>query len=75
MPRCGHSLRSAATAYDAPFRHPFDGYFGGFVAKYMGDGVLIYFGYPEAHEDEPSARPAPGSRSSTRSAGSPHKNR
>jgi class 3 adenylate cyclase len=24
--------------------------FGGFVAKYMGDGVLIYFGYPEAHE-------------------------
>ena len=21
----------------------------GFVAKYMGDGVLIYFGYPEAH--------------------------
>src|SRR5215469_9472708 len=23
---------------------------GGFVAKYMGDGVLIYFGYPEAHE-------------------------
>jgi hypothetical protein len=27
--------------------------FGGFVAKYMGDGVLIYFGYPEAHEDDP----------------------
>src|SRR5277367_4232678 len=26
--------------------------FGGFVAKYMGDGVLIYFGYPEAHEDD-----------------------
>ena len=25
--------------------------FGGFVAKYMGDGVLIYFGYPQAHED------------------------
>jgi class 3 adenylate cyclase len=24
----------------------------GFVAKYMGDGVLIYFGYPEAHEDD-----------------------
>src|SRR6202162_5420816 len=23
--------------------------FGGFVAKYMGDGVLIYFGYPQAH--------------------------
>ncbi|WP_027578748.1 adenylate/guanylate cyclase domain-containing protein [Bradyrhizobium sp. Ai1a-2] len=27
--------------------------FDGFVAKYMGDGVLIYFGYPEAHEDDP----------------------
>src|SRR6266581_482799 len=26
--------------------------FGGFVARYMGDGVLIYFGYPEAHEDD-----------------------
>jgi class 3 adenylate cyclase/predicted ATPase len=26
--------------------------FGGFVAKYMGDGVLVYFGYPEAHEDD-----------------------
>jgi class 3 adenylate cyclase len=25
--------------------------FGGFVAKYMGDGVLVYF-YPEAHEDD-----------------------
>ena len=28
------------------------GRFDGFVAKYMGDGVLIYFGYPEAHEDD-----------------------
>jgi class 3 adenylate cyclase/predicted ATPase len=25
---------------------------GGFVAKYMGDGVLVYFGYPRAHEDD-----------------------
>src|SRR6266436_3932294 len=24
---------------------------GGFVAEYMGDGVLAYFGYPQAHED------------------------
>jgi class 3 adenylate cyclase len=28
-------------------------HFDGFVAKYMGDGVLVYFGYPEAHEDDP----------------------
>lgn len=26
--------------------------FGGYVAKYMGDGALVYFGYPEAHEDD-----------------------
>jgi class 3 adenylate cyclase/predicted ATPase len=26
--------------------------FGGFVAQYLGDGVLVYFGYPEAHEDD-----------------------
>ncbi len=26
--------------------------FGAFVAKYMGDGVLVYFGYPQAHEDD-----------------------
>jgi class 3 adenylate cyclase/predicted ATPase len=26
--------------------------FEGFVAKYMGDGVLVYFGYPQSHEDD-----------------------
>ena len=26
--------------------------FDGFVAKYMGDGVPVYFGYPQAHEDD-----------------------
>jgi class 3 adenylate cyclase len=38
------------------------GHFGGLVAKYMGDGVLIYFGYPQAHEDdaERAARRAGG---------------
>jgi class 3 adenylate cyclase len=44
-------LRSAIVAYhkcvaEAVAR------FDGFVAKYMGDGVLIYFGYPQAHEDD-----------------------
>src|SRR4249920_3041736 len=24
----------------------------GFVAQYMGDGALVYFGYPQAHEDD-----------------------
>ena len=28
------------------------GRFDGYVAKYMGDGVLTYFGYPQAHEDD-----------------------
>jgi class 3 adenylate cyclase/predicted ATPase len=28
------------------------GRYGGFVAKYVGDGALIYFGYPQAHEDD-----------------------
>src|SRR5205807_8892830 len=26
--------------------------FGGFVARYLGDGVVVYFGYPHAHEDD-----------------------
>lgn len=26
--------------------------FDGFVAQYLGDGMLIYFGYPQAHEDD-----------------------
>jgi class 3 adenylate cyclase len=28
------------------------GRYDGFVARYMGDGVLVYFGYPQAHEDD-----------------------
>jgi class 3 adenylate cyclase len=27
--------------------------FGGFAARRVGDGVLVYFGYPRAHEDDP----------------------
>ena len=26
--------------------------YGGFVARYMGDGIMAYFGYPQAHEDD-----------------------
>ena len=29
------------------------GRFDGHKAKYLGDGLLIYFGYPQAHEDDP----------------------
>jgi class 3 adenylate cyclase len=32
--------------------------FDGFVAKYMGDGVLVYFGYPRAHEDSAACIPS-----------------
>ena len=27
--------------------------FGGHVAQYLGDGLLVYFGYPQAHDDDP----------------------
>lgn len=27
--------------------------FSGFVSRRVGDGVLVYFGYPDAHEDDP----------------------
>ena len=26
--------------------------FNGFIARFMGDGVLVYFGYPKAHEED-----------------------
>jgi len=44
-------LRDVISAYQkcvAETVHRFDG----FVARYMGDGVLVYFGYPQAHEDD-----------------------
>ena len=44
-------LREVISAYQKCIAETV-GRFGGFVAKYMGDGVLIYFGYPQAHEDD-----------------------
>jgi class 3 adenylate cyclase/predicted ATPase len=44
-------LREVIAAYHkcvAEIVHRFDG----FVAQYLGDGVLVYFGYPHAHEDD-----------------------
>jgi class 3 adenylate cyclase len=44
-------LREVISAYHKTVAQAV-GRFGGFVAKYMGDGVLVYFGYPQAHEDD-----------------------
>jgi class 3 adenylate cyclase len=44
-------LREVISAYHRAVTGAVTG-FDGFVAKYMGDGVLVYFGYPRAHEDD-----------------------
>jgi class 3 adenylate cyclase len=44
-------LREVYGAYHAAVAEEV-GRLSGFVAKYMGDGVLSYFGYPQAHEDD-----------------------
>src|SRR5258708_6008426 len=44
-------LREVLGAYHAAVAEVVAG-FGGYVAKYMGDGVLTYFGYPQAHEHD-----------------------
>src|SRR6516165_6568749 len=44
-------LRAIIGAYHRCVTEIVEG-FGGFVARYMGDGVLAYFGYPQAHEDD-----------------------
>ncbi|MEH2613043.1 class 3 adenylate cyclase [Bradyrhizobium sp. AZCC 1693] len=44
-------LREVIATYHGCVAEVVDHY-GGFVAKYMGDGLLIYFGYPNAHEDD-----------------------
>ena len=44
-------VREIIAAYHSAVTRTVTG-FDGFVAKYMGDGVLVYFGYPQAHEDD-----------------------
>ena len=44
-------LREVITAYQKCVAETV-GRLGGFIAKFMGDGVLVYFGYPHAHEDD-----------------------
>src|SRR5262249_6555049 len=44
-------LREVISAYHKCVAETVRGW-GGFVAQYLGDGVLVYFGYPEAHEDD-----------------------
>ena len=56
-------LRDVISAYQAAVTEAVNG-FGGFVAKYMGDGVLVYFGYPQAHEDDAELAVRAGLRAS-----------
>ena len=44
-------LREIITAFQDQCREAIDRYTG-FIARYMGDGMLVYFGYPKAHEDD-----------------------
>jgi class 3 adenylate cyclase len=44
-------LREVISAYQTCVAET-AGRLGGFITKFMGDGVLVYFGYPHAHEDD-----------------------
>src|SRR4029450_9265772 len=44
-------LREAARASQTPCEEVIQRY-GGQIAQYLGDGLLVYFGYPQAHEDD-----------------------
>ncbi|MBC8144853.1 MAG: AAA family ATPase, partial [bacterium] len=44
-------LRAILTAYQRTCADVIAG-FEGYVAQYLGDGLLVYFGYPSAHEDD-----------------------
>ena len=45
-------LRDVLVAYHGACATAIERY-GGHIAQYLGDGVLAYFGYPRAHEDDP----------------------
>jgi class 3 adenylate cyclase/tetratricopeptide (TPR) repeat protein len=44
-------LQQILRAYQSRIKDVVQGY-GGYIARYMGDGALVYFGYPQAHEDD-----------------------
>jgi class 3 adenylate cyclase len=44
-------LREVVRAYQATCAHVIQR-FEGYIAQYLGDGLLVYFGYPHAHEDD-----------------------
>src|SRR2546426_11866400 len=44
-------LREVIQAYQATCTEVIQ-QFGGHIAQYLGDGLLVYFGYPQAHEDD-----------------------
>ncbi len=44
-------LRDVITSFQDKCRKAIQRY-EGFIARYMGDGMLVYFGYPQAHEDD-----------------------
>ncbi len=51
------------------------GRLGGFIAKFMGDGVLVYFGYPHAHEDDAERAVRAGLELITAASPDPHRHR
>jgi class 3 adenylate cyclase len=44
-------MREVITSFQDTCREAIQRY-AGFIARYMGDGILVYFGYPQAHEDD-----------------------
>ena len=44
--------RDVIATYRSTAKQAIDAY-DGYIAKYMGDGLLVYFGYPQAHEEDP----------------------